>query len=395
MYKVFTLLFFTMIFFSCKKTKHDNNFSTNNYVEKWSLMDNGLIKFPLDSTISKSSITSIQYSTFHDKSYFSFLNEHDNSLNYFDLDDINKNHKVRFEYEGPNGVGFFSLLTGHYLKNLDSIYIYTNESSQINLLNSKGELLSKKNVLLKDGEVVHKNVFVTKSNVIHLSNGKLYLPCSVRPLEQYKQERIILEVDEGLSSTSYKVNFPEVYDTGFFGSTFNYVPSIAGPKKGNNVATFPMSAGLYEIDTNGNIINAKYAPSKHFDKIEPMKGMDKSYELNLNSRDWTRERHYSYSTPNFSKILYDKYRDLYYRIVHIRPSLEAVKLGSTTPDFSVIIFDKELNKVGETDIMDNTVYDPVMMSVFKEGLAIARKDLYKENDAELAFSIFTLENINE
>jgi len=118
--------------------------------------------------------------------------------------------------------------------------------------------------------------------------------------------------------------------------------------------------------------------------------LEKIYDFS--KRDWNTENLYTRSNKDYSTIYYDKYRNIYYRIVFVRPSEKEVLAGNSATNFSIIVFDDELKKLGETEVLDNRIYSTTQMAVLPEGLAIVREDKYKEDDSNLTFSIFKVEN---
>ena len=142
---------------------------------------------------------------------------------------------------------------------------------------------------------------------------------------------------------------------------------------------------MYKSDLKGGVTDSTYVGSKDFEAVEYM-SLDLDYILS-NNRDFKREDMFSLSNHDYARIIYDDFNELYYRIAYIRPELEMVKRGQTYPGFSIIICDKNLRKIGETKFSADQ-YDVSMMGVTKEGLLVARRDLYNFNDDEFTFSVF-------
>lgn len=98
--------------------------------------------------------------------------------------------------------------------------------------------------------------------------------------------------------------------------------------------------------------------------------------------------------PYYGDIIYDEYRQLYYRIAYPKDSL---KEGESLSDmmqsgrtrFSIIILDKDLNVVGETMFPEN-LYRSNLYYIEKDGLYISSNH-YKNshyNEDNLSFDRF-------
>jgi len=103
--------------------------------------------------------------------------------------------------------------------------------------------------------------------------------------------------------------------------------------------------------------------------------------------------------PKYHNIMYDKYRDVYYRIAEFPYEFKANESPFDDPkgrEFSVIIFDKDFNIIGETKFPGNK-YFYKMSFVGRDGLYISENNLanpeFDEN--KLVFACFTLEDIKE
>ena len=97
--------------------------------------------------------------------------------------------------------------------------------------------------------------------------------------------------------------------------------------------------------------------------------------------------------------MYDKYRDIYYRIAEFPYEFKANESPFDDPkgrEFSVIVFDKDLNIIGEAKFPGNK-YLYKMSFVGRDGLYISENNEanpeFDEN--KLVFACFKLEDINK
>lgn len=99
--------------------------------------------------------------------------------------------------------------------------------------------------------------------------------------------------------------------------------------------------------------------------------------------------------PWYRCMIYDKYRDVYYRIVYLgyslEPSDDPFTLAEFLPRISVMILDKEFNVIGETMLPEN-MYNINMFFVNKDGLWFSTNNVNNPTFDEDAinFDLFVL-----
>jgi hypothetical protein len=100
--------------------------------------------------------------------------------------------------------------------------------------------------------------------------------------------------------------------------------------------------------------------------------------------------------PNYGNLLFDKYRNVYYRIAYPETKiekgvngLELLQYGRKR--FSIIILDKDFNIIGETLFPDYT-YNSTVMFIREDGLYISDSHYLNPdyNDDVLSFRKFNL-----
>ena len=98
-------------------------------------------------------------------------------------------------------------------------------------------------------------------------------------------------------------------------------------------------------------------------------------------------------------LMYDKYRDVYYRFVEHPCKLGFGEYFMDEPkarEFSIIIFDKDLNIIGETKFPGNKYFNK-MSFIGRDGLYISENNWANPDfdKHKLVFACFKLENINK
>ncbi len=142
----------------------------------------------------------------------------------------------------------------------------------------------------------------------------------------------------------YSVGYPEVYRKGNWGGgILRWVYSDFNEKENSFVIGFPISHFIDVLDIGTKRMERHYAGSRKFRVVLPFSN-DKSD--NPGARE---AMEYVARTDSYANVLYDPWRNLYYRIAELSIPDKTV-LPGFKKDISVIILDKNFKKVGETEI---------------------------------------------
>jgi hypothetical protein len=383
------ILFFILL--GCNKTKsyepffQEGNGTVFNDVVVFEEIDK--ITLPLDQNSAfrhysfgfNKSNTSSDY-------YYSFLNDYEKSIVYYNLN--NKEiKKIFLKEEGRNGVGSFSDVSTNLFESENDFYFYNSSSATLFNLDSLGVVKSKYKVT--DYKTTKDVPFPEPSgiNPFVIENGIAYFSCSLdRPQYDYSNYGMILKYDLKKETADYIVPFPGLYNKDFWGASFRYLSYFHFDANNEKIIlTYPVSPFVYSVDLKNKSKDSAYVGSKHFKTVEPMR-LDLEYAFKQD-RDFKREDNFSLTNSDYFRIIYDEHNEYYYRFTYIRPTLEERTKGFVFPDFSIIILNKDFEKLGE-QVFSSTIYDNNTVGVTDKGLLIARKDLYNTNEDEITFSVF-------
>ncbi len=379
-------ILFVTLFFSCQHKKQVTNLDSDTVLE-----EKAVLSLQLDS-VTVFSQSSCGITVTKKGEVLSLVNLYDKSIKIFDLSNSLQNRTIYLEEKGINGIGKISSILSHLYINEDSIFIYNPWANRtLFLINSKSKILFKKK--LSDGGNNLPSLPVpipSQSRPILKVRNKLYFTCGFPPFLREKKSDypMVLEFDIANSKSRYIFPLSEKYDKGFWGDIYKYQPAFTYNNSASKfVLSFNIDENLYFGDEQTGKISLidKDATSKFIKTPQPMYA-DVSYEFSK-ELDYNKIGTFSLSASDYSKIFYDPYQSVYYRIVYIRPSKEEVRKGKRRSSFSIIVFDSKFNKIGE-QFFDTRKYIGAMIFISKKGLLIARKDLYDENEDELSFSAF-------
>lgn len=300
--------------------------------------------------------------------YIAFDNQGDEILFY----DVRTQHlvkKVRFDREGENGI---IAINSFYVKDFNNIYIPSPQGG-VFVTDTTAKIKQKIDFSQLKGKfplIRFLSTTITHSPICFI-NDKLYIPQPVNPLlgGNFLPRSPIGALLDTISGT--KEITPLTY--------LSYVPTSDIPSYVRGITVSHCYDGeklLYSFDTEDSLITLSsdfskeksyIAKSRYIDKVEvrPIKGMDLNIALKKNCE-----------TAGYGNIVYDKYRQVYYRFVY--PDVELDKNDINYMDilhwggkqFSIIILDKKMNVIGETLFPEYT-YNSRLFFICKDGLFLS------------------------
>lgn len=359
---------------SCQSKTNSNQ--TESY--QYSLEKGDDLVFSLDSEVSQQT-NLIQFIDEADK--LVFYNQPLHNICIYDAESGNIVQKINLLKEGPNAI---NEVTATYRKNVDSTYIFSHWKNLINMVNDQGQIVE--SIQLPDFKSVEING--VKAPAVY--------PTSYAPFRSIGENTFVLcgmygKMEEGKNYTNYSPMIMYDYKTGSMELPCSY-PSVYGDYRGGGWGVFTYQVPSYTFDSRSNLIvsffaddsitvcNMKdnrisihYAGSSKQTTIKPL-------PENASKIDHTN--HYIAQTQN-ACIYYDKYRDLYYRIIsHPLTDFNINDPQSQSKEtVSVVILDSDFNKVGEEFAIDKT---PFFASCFvsKRGFHIKKAS---DNDDYMVF----------
>jgi len=370
------LLVISLLSCNSKKLEQENNYILNS---------DGVLRFLLDSATSNNSL---YLEPFFDKKankeLLVYLSKKKPSFIFFDIEKQTVAHELLLKSEGPNGVG---KPTGAYIRSFDSIYVVSSYSYEISLVNMMGTRL--KRFVVLEGTDYNDNTCLINPccSPIYPINNKLhfvvYPDRSLAKLFFYEGfTNSCLDINTG--QYTYLGLFPEEYKGktwGVRGPGHSWVLNTAG----NFVSSFAVPDSVIEWSVEQKLRKKYYAGTIfRKSKTMPFEKPDSGHDLDG----------YALETIYYEGLVYDKYRDVYYRIACLPVDVKD-KDGNLNDYFnkpiSIIILDKDFKIIGESKIADNT-YLFYMFFVGKDGLYFAKTNPHYKGLEEdyLVFDRFTL-----
>lgn len=372
------LLFLSLcILISCKNEKSSNLYSYNLEATKT------VKSFTLDSDVRYNAFYLYTFEDDKGKEYLSFLNYRTNQILFYDLKTTDFLFKLNLDSEGPNGIVQPS---GFYIKDFDNIYISSYAYSGLIRVDTSSHVVQKIPYGTTDKGynvvpsytpsshpyippvIIDGKIYITQQNAVQLS------PATETPLSVAIDT--VQKKCEGLPLTYGILTDEELRanDTGF-SRIFNGEDFIY---------SFYVDEDIIVASVDHSKVRRIKVKSKY---IESPTGIQEHSEqgpkLNL-------------ELARYGDLVYDPYREVYYRFVYPKTSLEDNirwwgKSVYGRKLFSVIILNKELQIIGET-LFPEAIYNSYVFFVHKDGLYISRdyQMVYGQSEDYMTFELFNL-----
>lgn len=318
------------------------------------------------------------------REYLTFQNPGQNEILFYDIHTRELAMVVNPEVEGNNGVGFY---TGYYIQSPDSIFI-TSYGSTITLINRDAKIIDRFPYDKAQDSILLENYcsisFVYKP-IINIDN-KLYIMPSCNRWAEKKPVCAYIDLSDrtvhALTGFEYPT-FPGADNKAKLSGIENDVSRCFDGRR--FVYAFYYDEDIYVVSPDHQSIRRVKVKSKYIDKVKLLN----DYELTEKEMC---------ENPNYGNLIYDKYRNVYYRIAY--PETEIEKNVRTMEllmygrkKFSIIILDQDFNTIGET-LFPEYQYNSAVMFIREEGLYISTSHPMSPDysDDKLTFKCFTLEN---
>lgn len=380
----FSAIFHYLSLFSCSQPQG---------YPKLKLTSIGLIEIPIDDQTSSTwwflqsvNLSGEEYLVYHDR-----IKSKEKYIHFFHLQDNDKSFKVRLSLEGPDGIGG---IDGFHVRNLDSIFVLNRFKYEFNLVDTSGNVKDRYRLRNDDSnrpslETTLPTIW-TFAPVIDLGN-ELVIPANpdIEPFKSnYAQENLCIVLNLETKAFDYRVGYTQKYlNSGFWGVMLEMPSYSVNYKDSLIVQSFPIEDKILVYDFNLNLIKSLSL----FNKI---------YEGNFHSlKDFVLDPEifyqHIYSNPRNHAIIYDSYRNLYYRIMSepyppetINTLINTRSLGIKEkikyPKRKIMVFDEKFKELGIVELDENK-YFVDFIRVTKQGILI---EVQTDDENKKTFELF-------
>lgn len=342
-----------------------------------------LHNIPLDESVLN--ITKcIQYVEEDNHEYLYILDELGNSIVRYELDD----NKVPVKYNF-NKASVGSIQGFHYCAE-DSLYLFAYNSGKLSRYSLSDSHIVESKIMTYDydnnNDTILPYPFVRTLSPITVYGNHILMSGFVagESLRETTTNRPVM-IQTSLHKSNmdkYLINYPIMYQQANWSGGITYRCPFYAMVGHNILISFPASHDIKVYNIADNSINDIYAGSRYIKTIN-------SFPYNKNSQKFSSSKAWNWymETPSYEGIVYDKYRDKYYRIARLPASDSQQKLKGNRKPISIIILDSSLNYEGEVLLDQQKHYIPSNCFVTKEGLCI---QILTKNENAFEYETFIL-----
>lgn len=346
------------------------------------------VSMPIDNNINFKS-WQIHVTTQNDTTYLLRKNYFNNSIVIYNWTNKEKHKQFIYDIDGPNKVSKFE--SAAFLQLKDDEFLIANAYSQIYIVNNDS--------------VIFKNHFANKNiGVSNVMNGfNKNLPIRVNDEVYIYRKPFNTRFDKGYYSNYLLVKFnlkskelnecqvklPNTYIEGECWGFEFLRPSFTLNNKNQLIYSFPIDDNLYSYSLTDNLLKKIPKNTKSSFKISmtPLKKCE----------DPEPDEYYYHvkKSARYESISYDKYRDVYYRILLLPPKdLSKQNVHSKDMRVVIIVLDNEFNILTEK-ILPDDVYDYDDFFITSEGFWLSRNNRNNPDFDEnfMNFDLFILNHI--
>jgi Domain of unknown function (DUF4221) len=275
-------------------------------------------------------------------------------INVFNLDGENIK-KIKFERDGPNGIGTFR---GFFCKNEDSLYIIS-DNFKVYTVSSDAKVLHSY-FLMESPDSYRSWAWSEDGTDMFYKNNILYIPAipgidfDKNRKDFYQKGLLSIAINMNSGNIKRQIPFPNIDVI----EAKNVTSTVVGPKcvakedTKELIYSFAYDPYVYRYDLNGNL-KGKYLLKSRSVPAEVAEVSSKSI-----IGDPMLEAVYLMNNSFYGNLHYDPFQKLFYRLIKHKLDKEATKKDLMKgrvilEKYSMIVADENLNTLGEIDLANN------------------------------------------
>jgi hypothetical protein len=310
-----------------------------------------VLSFLLDSITSPASITYCQYFIPHGKKpQLTFLNGETRTIYYYDFATQKNVKRITLTDYDYN---YTDKIQGYHLINEDSLFVYNYLNASLSCLSlTHGKRLKKS--LYDVSRPFQTRVFpfcTTAAPLVYDKAEQKIVMTGVRADEggtfsMDKQRNVVSIFNQASGALEYTLPYPEHYWGKNWGGAGGFRPvfSSYNAREHLMIVSFMADHYLTLFDVRDHTQRRVYAGSKYIGDIASMSYSPYYYELT----DKNAILEYYCKSPSYTTVIFDSYRQLYYRIAELPlENFELTSAKKTNRPESLIVLNQRFEKIGE------------------------------------------------
>jgi hypothetical protein len=277
-----------------------------------------------------------------------------------------------------------------YYLNKDSIFLINRYNGLIYLVNSKSELIDNWQVPLQIDSVQY-TIYIARQCDLYVKNSEMYLKIIGVSGDDYIYNYYISMIYD-LKFHKIKriyMKYPAVYTTTHNWSNVGCIVTTTYKSPNQIFYNFPMYENIISYSLINNETKEIHLPRSKYIKDFP----PPIFANNWKELRQSYIRTYWIDKPSYQQLIFDKYRNLFYRIVyHSQPLNDSS--GNYNDDFtrnwSIMVFDESFKFINE-QFFEGRKYQPFFTFVTSDGLIIPFHDRYQNNNSNgITYQLFKI-----
>ena len=323
------------------------------------------------------------------------LNHRTNSIEKYNLKTNQLAGVLKFNYVGPNGI---NQLKAYYIISDSTLLLMNTYLGKIFLAKPNGTIL-KRYDYLNQLNLIPADFFSRTENPLVYSSKTNILNVNLSPLKNSVTDKsyysIPISAKLFFNTNTIKVNkirYPELYKENNYGGVIalHFFASTYNSHKDLMAYSFNADPVIYTEDSRGKI--KKYdAHSRYFVKPKPMPNKQMSFE---------ESRMLYLQKPRYESLMYDKYRNIYYRVCLLPIEIEKGKkyspLKIAEMPFSIMVLDSNFRVINEQKFKKH-LYNVFEYFITEKGLWISANNPYNPgfDENKISYVLFRLNKKKE
>jgi len=382
---LFISFFFILTLVSCQPSKN-NNGKRQNEVE---LVAEKQLVFPLDEQTYYLSKSMFQFEE-NGKEYLHFENTRKSlyDIVIFDIENQQIAKRIPLHKTGPNGLP--AVFGSRPSPGAQYILVAQNNISRISSINDKGEVIRNYNFQTPESQFTSLHLGSYYNTPGFVKDSCLFLKIGIPKPDMKREDWPKTHMFASLDLRTGKVKWVPIFYPPIFKEEYENIDGGYGFSYDYNYKENRLICGFFGYDSLMVTDDLKHirwynAKSRYLKSMRPKLG---NAMAGINSIIEFCE------TPKYWHIMYDKYRDVYYRFAEMPYKLAPNESPYDEPkgkEFSVIVLNEDFEIIGETKFPGKK-YFYKMSFVGREGLYISENNLenpqFDEN--KLVFTCFKI-----
>jgi len=381
MKQLYILTLFVLILISCKSPSDKEHYVIQKSEKILSFQLNRDVKMPY------------YVFPFEEKGcqYLSFQNSIQSEILIYEMYSGKLIKQMRIETEGSNAViGGFS---GYFIQSMNQIFVPSLYVNTIWVMDTTAVIKQKIDYSkTKTGQLLTPFIPNDKSQMAFI-NDSINIPLGLNMMlkEKVVENSFVSAVIDTVNKNvvALPMKFPQLMTDKDLHTVASSGCDYSRCYDGKDfIYSFHYDEFLYKANSNHHKVDKIIGKSKYIDHVDLFRSNDSDFRKMLKAQC---------EHATYGNILYDKYRNVYYRFVYPSVNVDDFKgdyinlIRSGGKNFSIIILDKNLTIIGETLFPDYT-YNSKLAFVLKDGLYISLNHIQNPNysDDVLSFQRFEL-----